>query len=376
MRNRTVGRARKNTLRLVTPLLSHAAADSHYTPPAVAETLVGAAKDLRPTLVADLAAGSGHLLLEAERVWPTADFAATDIDRRAIARLTRMRSSWNIGRCDLRNRRSRSHSRVLRGIRRSISLLLLNPPFSCRGGTRFRVDTSDGTLHASTAMSFLLLATQYMSDAGVIVAVLPQGCVSNAKDAQAWEYLKAKYTVSSLGIRPKGTFPGTAATTALVRLSPNVHRATAPPALAVATTPLPRISVKIVRGCCPAHRMTRERQDVVLVHYTDLRSGSVETNGRRGFGDYRCVDGPAIVLPRVGRITVEKVALLGNSQRVMLSDCVIALKPTSLNNARLLRDRLTENFSQLSTQYVGTGAPFITLHRLRTALEVLGVQVD
>ena len=64
---------------LVTDIL-----DTHYTPSAVAKALVRAMRDLRPALVADLAAGNGDLLLEAERVWPNATFVATDIDRRAV----------------------------------------------------------------------------------------------------------------------------------------------------------------------------------------------------------------------------------------------------------------------------------------------------
>ena len=225
-------------------------------------------------------------------------------------------------------------------------------------------------------MSFLLLAMQYMSDDGHVVAVLPQGCVSNAKDSQAWDFLKSRYSVTFLDICRKGTFPGTAATTALVRFSPNPPPAAEDCHIPVTPNALSPICVKIVRGCCPVHRTIRKKKKIALVHYTDLRNGYVETNGRRGFGAYRCVDGPAIVLPRVGRITVDKVALLEENQRVMLSDCVIAVKPTSPQNACQLRERLVENFQELSVQYVGTGAPFITVHRLIVALNHLGVQVD
>ncbi len=168
------------------------ASDVHYTPPAVAQALVHAARDLQPKLIADLAAGNGDLLLQAERLWPAATYVATDIDHRATRRLARLRSSWTVGRCDLRNPRSRSSSRILARIQRAASLLLLNPPFSCRGGTRFLVQTPNGPLYASTAMSFLLLATAYLAPNGNIVSVLPLGCLHNSKDAAARHYLQSQ----------------------------------------------------------------------------------------------------------------------------------------------------------------------------------------
>ena len=77
--------------------------DIHYTPSALATSLVQATSEVRPKLVADLAAGNGNLLLAAEQVWPNARFVATDIDPRAVRRLGRLRPSWTVGRCDLRS---------------------------------------------------------------------------------------------------------------------------------------------------------------------------------------------------------------------------------------------------------------------------------
>ena len=350
--------------------------DIHYTPSAVAKSLVQAARDLRPEFIADLAAGRGDLLFEAERVWPRATFVATDIDGRAIRRLARLRPSWIVGRCDLRNRQSRAGCRALKKVLNSACLLLLNPPFSCRGGTRFLVETSDDSIYASTAMSFLLLASKYAADRGHIISVLPFGCLNNLKDEQAWEYLRSKYNVQLLGTCERGTFPSSAASTALVRLSPYLMGTATVPSSLPAVSPKPKLRVCVIRGGCQLHRMRHEKQKPILVHYTDIRNGVVELNGRLGYGAYRCVEGPAILIPRVGRINTGKVALLETDQSVMLSDCVIALKPASLDHAHLLRERLTKNFTQLREHYVGTGAPFITLCRLRTALSTMGVEVD
>ena len=333
-------------------------------------------RDLRPALIADLAAGHGDLLLEAERAWPNANFVATDIDQHAIRRLTRLRPAWAFGRCDLRSARSRASCRVLRGILRSVSLMLLNPPFSCRGGTRFLVQTADGPLHASTAMSFLLLAAAYVADRGHIISILPLGCLHSAKDAPAWHHLKSKYDVTLLDSYAMGVFPGSAASTAIVRFSPRTQRVTTGPHRPIARKFEPQFRVRLIRGSCPAHRQRHEKHKPALVHYTDIRNGTVLLNGRRGFGSFACVDGPAIFIPRVGRVTAGKIAFYEARHSVMLSDCVIALKPFSLKDAHILRNRLLDNLDQLRAQYIGTGAPFITTARLRAALAALGVQID
>ena len=329
---------------------------------------------LRPALIADLAAGNGDLLLQAERVWPTAAFVATDIDRRAIRRLSRLRPSWTVGRCDLRSSRSRASCRALDSLHHSTCLMLLNPPFSCRGGTRFLVQTSNGPLHASTAMSFLLHAAAYVAPGGHIVSILPLGCLHNAKDVQAWTYLESGYNATVLQTYPKGTFPNSTASTALVRLSPRTDDITPNHRSDLCTTRGLLLRVRVIRGTCPLHRPKHEHDKPALVHYTDLRSGVVAMNGRRGFGSFRCVDGPAILLPRVGRLTSGKIARLDSSHPVMLSDCVIALKPESPDHARTLCDRLLANLEHLRAHYIGTGAPFITIRRLKAALHAIGVE--
>ena len=90
---------------------------------------------------------------------------------------------------------------------------MLNPPFSCRGGTRYPVQTPAGRLTASTALSFILLATQYVADTGHIATVLPANSLHSQKDAVAWQFLRARYDVHHLHTWAKGTFPRSAATT-------------------------------------------------------------------------------------------------------------------------------------------------------------------
>jgi hypothetical protein len=351
--------------------------DDHYTPIELARIAVNHVRLRRPGVIADMAAGEGSLLLEAARRWPSARIIATDIDRATVSRLQSAGDErWRVGRCDFLATKSRAASDLLRDVRGHVALLLLNPPFSCRGGSYKLVDSSDDTIRASVAMAFLLVGLEYLSPSGQAVAILPAGSLHNKRDECAWRYIRTRFMVRELAHWDKTAFPNCAASSVLVKLTPHKPNSGAgvfrrrrsrkrhPKALA---------SAVIVRGTCPIHEIPDGAQGPTLVHYTDLRNATVILNGHRGHGDHRCVAGPAVLLPRVGRVTPHKVALLTSPRRVMISDCVIGLKTESVGAARRVRKLLVDHFEVLARYYVGTGAPHITLDRLREALRRVGV---
>jgi hypothetical protein len=57
----------------------------------------------------------------------------------------------------------------------------------------------------------------------------------------------------------------------------------------------------------------------------------------------------------------------------MISDCVIGLQTESENAARRVHKLLVDHFEVLAQYYVGTGAPHITLERLREVMRRIGV---
>ena len=351
--------------------------DEHYTPSELAKIAVRHLSVWRPQIVADMSAGEGSLLLEAGRRWPSARIVATDIDAGAVRRLAQMdRERWTVGRCNLFADKSRSACGVLRKIQGKVDALLLNPPFSCRGGSYRIVPTPEGAVRSSPAMAFLLVSLRYLSPRGEAVAILPAGAVHNMKDAAAWSHLRTRFAVRLLALWDKHAFPGCAASSVLVKLMPVSaagNPSTTSPRTARLAVRRPGQYTTIVRGTCPFHDMPGDPQGPTLVHYTDLRNARVILNGHRGFGQHRCLSGPAVLIPRVGRVTPDKVTLLGARKRVMISDCVIGLKADSPAAASRLRKVLVDNFAVLASSYVGTGAPHITIDRLRTTLHRLGV---
>ena len=350
--------------------------DAHYTPAVIAASLLEGVRHLSPKVIADLAAGDGQLLLEAERLWPDATFVATDIDYTAVRRLRKCRPNWQVGRCDLRSKRSRASCRPLQVTHGSISLLLLNPPFTCRGGTRYSVPTDSGPLEASTAMSFLLHATIPLSNQAHIVCILPFGCLTNIKDEPAWRYLRSKYTTNVLACFQRGTFPESTARTALVLFSPMPPNSCPQQPSSTDRPPDCVLRVRVARGACQVHRLPPATDGPPLAHYTDLHDGLVKLSGRRGAGPHKRVVGPAVLIPRVGRLTADKVGLLAPGLEVMLSDCVIALTPRPPHEPHLLRRLLLARLPTLKSYYGGTGAPFISLTSLKAALNEMNIDVE
>ena len=173
--------------------------DTHYTPTEIAEIMVAHGR-LPPSggIVADLTAGEGRLLAAARRRWPNAPIVATDVNPNAVGRLRRSYPDWSSGRVNLLQERSRLRCRALSDLKEKISLLLMNPPFTSRGGSRNRVDVGDSQLACGAALSFVLTAIQYLARDGQVVAILPVGSLHNQKDAEAWRYLLGRFAVEIL----------------------------------------------------------------------------------------------------------------------------------------------------------------------------------
>ena len=347
--------------------------DVHYTPPSFAKEIVATVNDICPSVVADLCAGRGELLFQAEILWPHADFAAIDIDPVAIRHIRQLRRRWHVGCCDIFNPNSRNHSPILRRFRNRISLLLLNPPFSCRGNTRFKVDTKLGPIYASTAMSALVISLSYMDPQGSAVIVLPFGSLYNEKDRMAWEYVRSRFDVSILNCNTKGVFPRSSASVALVRLSRHEAKSYDPSIPSLVGSYADQIDVRLVRGSLPFNRVVDHADGPVVVHSTDLRDSGVCFNGRRSPVIRRCFSGPAVLVPRVGRLVEGKIAILSPPTPIVLTDCVIGLTTKSMEDAYEVRRRMIVEFASLYDQYVGTGAPFVTINRLQETLARIGI---
>lgn len=302
--------------------------------------------------------------------WPAATIVATDIDRGSTARLKRAQPGWTVGKCDLRSERSVSRCPALSRWSGAIDLILLNPPFSCRGGRRIAVKCGSEIVEASAALSFVVEATKHLSPTGTLIALLPTGSIHSQKDVSAWDHLSLNFSITRRAAYKKGTFPRSSAHTTIVKLSRRKRPARGRRSC---DRPAGPATVTIIRGTCPNHLKRRGTRREPLIHTSNLLDGQVVANGRRGFGCFRRVLGPAVLMPRVGAISPSKIAYLRSGQEIMLSDCVVAVASASAREVRTLHSDLVQNYSLLASAYVGTGAPYLTIARLSNCLRRIGV---
>ena len=192
--------------------------DNYYTPRPLAEIVVGYASRRGDGVIADFGAGEGVLLEESQKRWPDAQVVATDIDRSVVARLRRRHPDWTVGRANLLARLSTNRCQALRKISGKVTLLLLNPPFTCRGGIKRKVVVDDTVFKSSTAIAFLLRSTQYLAPRGEIVAILPEGALYNRKDKSAWGHLRKRFRIKLMSRWERGTFSKCSATCVVLKL--------------------------------------------------------------------------------------------------------------------------------------------------------------
>ena len=78
----------------------------------------------------------------------------------------------------------------------------------------------------------------------------------------------------------------------------------------------------------------------------------------------KVVEGPLVLIPRVGRPDRRKIIAHHAKEPLVLSDCIFALTLESMSEARRVRKYVIDNFDKLCAMYGGSGAPFITKSKL------------
>lgn len=328
--------------------------DSFYTPRKWAERLVSAGTSTFAKRVADFAAGDGSLLEAAESRWPQAKVVAVDADHRAVKRLKARRRSWDVRRADFLAMHSAAFLTELRG---KVDVVVLNPPFSCKGGEFLIGDVFGEKVRCSRSLAFVLCSLPYLTPNGEVLAVMPRSVLRSRKDAVAMGSLRQHFCIEVHDEIPRGEFGGCAATAVIVALLRRQHECIRP------TIATPR-TVQVLRGSCQMHSFmpSRAKNALPLIHTTDIRGGEVSSHTRVQGG--RRFNGPGVLLPRVGRPDREKIAAVDGSFVATLSDCVMMLPTSDDASAIVLVDLLKSNWERLEALYSSTGAPYVTIESL------------
>jgi hypothetical protein len=349
--------------------------DAFYTPAPLAKQLVSMLPTIPPGQIADFAAGGGELLRQAKARWPRRSIVATDVCRAALTRLAKAEPEWTLGRCDFLNARSRSASGTLRTVSGNIALVLANPPYSYRGGTTWRVEIGkDHTLEAGRALAFVAIATRYLAPRGLLLGILPANVLSSQKDFRVVEWLRETGSLEIIGEYPRGTFQRCSSATVAILFKKGLtgsdpHSSSAQPHVPTHTT------VSVSRGVIPIHRACAS-SGTPVVHTTDVYGHAIRIPARYVEAPTRVIKGPAVILPRVGKPSCDKIAVYTEAAEIALSDCLIGLTCHSARAALRLLNVLIANWSSVSNAYHGTCAKYITMKDLDQLLLGMGIALD
>lgn len=347
--------------------------DKHYTPSFVAAALIKAVSLRQPGVIADFAAGRGQLLRHASNKWKNARLIANDIDAHAVGYLRRYRRNWAASQSDFLHPSDRDQLREHLG---RIDLVVLNPPFSCRGAAFHRVTYGRLTLRCSTALAFVIQSLPFLTSKGELVAVVPRGSLRSEKDRAAWAVIGTMFDIEQIDEFGRETFPGCAVRSVAVRISASNH-----PALrsidGARSHNLTGLTVR--RGAIQVHRAVlsprKSKGSFPFVHSTTLRRNQIQ----QPFwyrADRSIVAGPAVLLPRVGRPDIRKVATLPSGETVAISDCVFAVCCECDEHAAALMATLIEHEQVLYDAYGGTCAPYLTISSLKAVLAQLAAKIS
>lgn len=334
--------------------------DQHYTPSDLAGYMVEALpSSFSPEFVADFSAGEGSLLSAASGRWPGVQVLANDWCSQAARMIERRNVDWIVSRADFMSSKSVSRSRLAK-FKGKVDLILLNPPFSQRGVKPASVDGLNGVT-CGLALAFTFRALSFLKSDGFAVAILPDGCLTSVRDKKARDYLEQNYTVRIVRRNADTSFLGVRARTSILLIQNRK-----PFKAGVRSLGVGDISVNLFRGKFQMHKVDfyASESGLPLVHTTSLKNGVTLVDETLRVDSKHSIVGPCLLFPRVGNVGPGKVSVLEAGRRVVISDCIFAVKCVSDSESLRLRSIIIKDWEAFEAHYSGTGARYTTLKRI------------
>lgn len=344
--------------------------DQYYTPPGLAALLVSASKVRTAKLVADFAMGDGALLRAAEARWPRTSLFGSDINPVAADAVHGLKQALSFEALDFLQDHERSAA--LAGLKQACDVILLNPPFTCRGNRRYPATVGGEVLHGSKALAFVCRALEYLKPRGEALAIVPASCATSERDRNLMTALRANYTVDQIGEINRNAFAGCTVNVIIIRIrrrSLFSKRQTVKPVSNIAA--VKPYTARIMRGGTSVHRTSATPPGMPVLHTSDLRDRNL-TPARWIAGAGQVIQGMAVLLPRVGRPDQAKL-VVADLPELVLSDCVIAIQTCPPGAEQELLRLMRSRWAELELLYGGSCAPYITLGQLEQFLRQSGV---
>ena len=343
--------------------------DAYYTPDGLAGKLLSFVVDTPRTAI-DFCVGDGGLLKATEHRYEDVSCYGIDISQEVIDGLAIRHPSWHLAQCDFREAEALTEIPFLQ--ESTFDLIVLNPPFTCRGSSVEKVMIGEKEYHVSTAMSFLVGALPYMSENGAIYAILPVGCVYSQKDRKCWEYLKKEYYACVLNEVQKAYFNKKCTPNIVLVYLGRIPYAGERVELRFGDGQLNFSLNGISRGHLSVYEMKRikpGKMRLPFIHTTNMRNGQLVDVGFTKKGLKESVKGNGVLIPRVCNPNIEKVVVFDGKEAI-LSDCVVLLQTRTKRQAEQLKRHLIMNWDEFKKIFVGTGARYVTMERLRAYFHI------
>lgn len=348
--------------------------DVFYTPTELADKLTSFIIEDGLVSAVDFCVGDGDLLKAVERRFPNLDFYGTDIAEEAIAPLKIIHPSWNLAVCDFTDTEAFDKLHIL-GLRK-YDLIVLNPPFTCKGSSICRIVFDGEIFHVSTAMQFIANAMKYKTENGVIYAILPSSCAYSQKDRLLWQHLEKYYNLQMLEEPNRMYWKNCSANIVIVSIGGKRKKLIERQHYSFDFSSLPIENV--IRGHISPHeaKFVDGRKGVKYVHTTNLQCNKIvncrhiqlpkhRNNTRYGPVSFK---GPAVLIPRVCNPNPQKICVYKKKSILVPSDCIIVIKTPKIEDAQFVVEVILTHWDEFRTIYQGTAAKYTTMEKIKKLL--------
>jgi len=346
--------------------------DDYYTPAALARDLIALSQQKRPARIADFSLGCGSLLAAAQTMWPNAKLYGVDLDPAAISEAQNLLPNLKAFKSDFLSDEVLAKTKKLYG---SIDLIVLNPPFTCRGAS-FETTVFEGSsVKCSKAMAFILQSCRYMKSSGELLAIIPRSCLFSQKDRDARDAISKSHALEDLGTYQSPGFQRASVSVHLIRITKAPSKETEPKSFrsnVEKINPSHDYNLLFMRGNHPVSKGIVNACGPSLIHTTDLFNSEISISRRRAVSHTRMVSGPVLMLPRVARPNLGKIAVGTFVKPVVPSDCIICVKTDPLGYEVHLQEQFKVFWSVLKNSYSGTCASYLTMEAFEHFASTLG----
>ena len=334
--------------------------DSFYTSSILADKLVAYINLESVIKVMYPCVGDGELLRSVLRLKSTIKAYGSDISDKSIDDLRSLQNDWELAIIDLLSFDLNSLDRFY-----NQDLILLNPPFTCKGATIHKFSFDGIEFSSSTAMFFLIKAFEFLRESGEMFCIMPISVCYSKKDKNIWNYLEKYHNAKILEIPNernhfKGCFPN------IVLISLQKGK------LGDCNESLQdhiKIRIKnLKRGNLSVCNIEKHESSngISFIHTTNLVDNNLKIfNTKLYYKETSIIEGPAILIPRIVKPSLKKIVKINKGQKYLMSDCLIALEVY----ADILDSNyefIYNNWNYIQSTYIGTGAKYTTLERLST----------